>query len=146
MCRKHRQCLCSCSGETRWKAQQTEAAQCLHVCEKRRERRRDQSGGLWGWADAWAAFSISVWEVKPHLPRMLCFTPRSPLRFRGASLLFALSLFISRLQRFSASLDMVAECDWTQASHMHTCALTHAHTHNNMIIILGCEIVNFFIF
>lgn len=112
---------CLCSFKEKWGEshnKQGVCAPCVCVCvsacekegkrswwrEREREKCRDRSKqGLCFWNP--------VWEVKPHLPRMPCLTPSSPLRFLGASLfLFSLCsalrhLFISHLKLFSESLE-----------------------------------------
>lgn len=119
-------CLCSFKekrGESHNK--QGECAPCVGVCmrlhvkrkesevdgERKRKREcRDRS-------KQGVCFWNPVWEVKPHLPRMPCLTPSSPLRFLGASLLLSslcstlCHLFISHLQLFSVSLETVICCE-----------------------------------
>lgn len=122
ICRKINKCLCSFKGERGERHnKQGQCAVFVFVCmwkeEREAERGTDQSRGLG------LCFSISVWEVKPHLPRMPCLTPYSPLRFLGAPLSLAVSLFISPPQIFSESLEMGTELNqqsvcWSVALHI----------------------------
>lgn len=88
ICREINKCLCSFKGERGERHnKQGQCAVFVFVCmwkeERESERGTDQSRGLG------LCFWISVWEVKPHLPRMPCLTPYSPLRFLGAPLFFS---------------------------------------------------------
>lgn len=95
-----------------------------HAREKKREEEEQREKAEKERSKQGVCFWISVWEVEPHLLRMPCLTPCSPLRFLGASLFFAASklwyyLFISHLQLFWESLEMVTWCEASLWSVMH---------------------------
>lgn len=103
---------------------QGECSVCVSAREKkgkRTQRHIKAEGGL--------CFRNPVWEVKPHLPRMPCLTPCSPLRVLGASLLLASLLYclsISHLQLFSESWK--GDLMWSSSRSLIAAAQTLPHT------------------
>lgn len=134
ICRKHKQMSLFFQRRKGRKAQQTGpvCSVFVFVCmwKEERERERDQSRGLG------LCLWISVWEVKPHLPRMPCLTPHSPLRFLGASLFLAASLFHQSspdILRESRNDDLVRTNGVNQQSTSDLCYFSCvSHTHMKM--------------
>lgn len=128
ICRKHKQMALFFQSREGRKPEQTgwvcSVCASAHAREKKREEEEQREKAEKERSKQGVCFWISVWEVEPHLPRMPCLTPCSPLRFLGASLFFAASklwyyLFISHLQLFWESLEMVTWCEASLWSVMH---------------------------